>query len=432
MDMSSHRQSACDRCRGQKLRCAGLANPVHDRHSRYVRNQTPCDRCRKAQVECYSIRPIPRKRDTSGSLSSNTTSGHNPSNNPVYYLPLHSPQSTLSPLDNPPRSDNDDPDILSTAPFTGQPSLDGVSADAIPGLSNNSLSDNPYDFAIEDFLAEETNLSEESPITSDVTGKSVHVEKSPGTSMILDYVKQLAELNGILLHNRANRHETWQGDQTQSQPFASQSGSLVSLSIGQTLSHCQHLLGILQNIQRNVTSQASEDSWPVGRSDYGLVFPFPVISTDRANRKGLPAASLDLSSLFSILACYAYIMEDLELLFSTILESLTQATPRVPATLVGTSLDGFKLDGNNTLQLEFVLYVSSNLLGKIESILIGTPKGMTGGSKSNGLLSGKMAGYLESMYDHNDRSTEEATGGGEIRARALIRQIQTALKKLDI
>ncbi|KAJ5134389.1 hypothetical protein N7448_000589 [Penicillium atrosanguineum] len=124
-------------------------------------------------------------------------------------------------------------------------------------------------------------------------------------------------------------------------------------------------------------------------------------------------------------------MEEYEHLFSSILESVTQAMPKVPATLVGTSLDGFKLDGNNTLQLEFLLYVSSNLLGKIETILIGSSEGMTGASKNAGLLSGKMAGYLESLYDHSDYGREEETGKMEVRARVLIRQIQTALKTLE-
>ena len=344
---------------------------------------------------------------------------------------MHSPESSRPRFEDLPWRANGDLEMLPTASITDRSPFDGVGADATAELGKSSLAEHPYDFAIESFLAEDTNLPEESPISFSVTGISGHPGKKSGASMISEYVKQLAELNGTLLHNRANRHGTWHGDQSQSPPFASHSDSSVSLSIGQTLRHCQHLLGILQNIQRNLTSQASGDSWQTRASEDEPAFPLPGITTERAQQTDLPASSLDLSSLFSILACYAYIVEDLELLFTTILESLTQATPRVPATLVGTSLDGFKLDGNNTLQLEFLLYVSSNLLGKIESLLIGTPKGMAGGSRSDGLLSGKMAGYLESLYDHNDHNTQEASSGGEIRPKVLIRQIQAALKKLE-
>jgi hypothetical protein len=72
--MDSNQRGACDRCRGQKLRCVGLSGlmPTFESEGRLQRNEKPCDRCRKAQVECYSVRPASRK---TASISS---TGHGP------------------------------------------------------------------------------------------------------------------------------------------------------------------------------------------------------------------------------------------------------------------------------------------------------------------------------------------------------------------
>jgi hypothetical protein len=52
---------ACDRCRGQKLRCTGAADPVPSSDSRCQRNRIPCARCQKAKVDCFSVKPAPRR-----------------------------------------------------------------------------------------------------------------------------------------------------------------------------------------------------------------------------------------------------------------------------------------------------------------------------------------------------------------------------------
>lgn len=309
--------------------------------------------------------------------------------------------------------------------------MDSLGADVIPELSNSSLQENPFDFAIESFLAEEGNAHEDSSMSSDSLASSVQVEKRPEAAMATDDFRQLAELHGNLLQARANRCEMGQDCQNKDRTNASQNGIVVSLSIGQTLRHCQHLLGILQNIQRNVASQASEASWQATRSDYGLAFPLAGTMSDCSSQGNLPASPLDLFPLFSILSCYSCVMEDLETLFSAILKALRQAAPRVPATLVGTSLDGFNLDGNNTLQLEFLLYISSNLLQKIEKILMGAAGEYTGDSNNDSLLSGEMAGYLKSLYKSTDHSLEDSTGERNTRAKALILEIEEALRNLE-
>lgn len=434
MDMNSHRQSACDRCRGQKLRCAGLGDPVLDRHGRYVRNQTPCDRCRKAQVECYSIRSISRKRTASNSLPSDSSTGHHSSDYPRPYPVRHSPQSPLTRLDVSSWSEDSDLDISRLLPYTGVSPLDGLHANVISDSRGDTSSHNPFDLAIEDFLSEEPDLSEDPRIISGGTSYSGPSEKGSTPIMGSTWLKKLAELNDTLLHNRTNRHEKSHSDRGQYNSASTRSGSSVSLSIGKTLRHCQHFLGILQKIQRSATLHTSTTSWQANGSDSGLDLPLSGLSSQPSRRNSRSFELLDPPLLFSILACYAYIMEENEHLFSSILESVTQNMPKVPATLIGTSLDGFNLDGNNTLQLEFLLYVSSNLLGKIETILIGSSDGSDGNSKNEGLLSGKMAGYLDSLYNQNNcYGIEEDTGEREVRVRVktLIRDIQKALKTLE-
>ncbi|KAJ5918143.1 hypothetical protein N7454_010518 [Penicillium verhagenii] len=319
-------------------------------------------------------------------------------------------------------------------PYTGASPLDGLHANSIPDpAGDNDSSQNPFDLAIEDFLSEEPHLSDTSQIISDETSYSVPSKKVPSSVMASAWLKKLAELNDTLLYNRTNRHETGRNNQAKHHASSTRSGSSVSLSIGKTLRHCQHFLAILQNIQRCATPHTS-NLCQVNGSECGLDFPLSGLSSEPAYRDSRSFELLDPPLLFSILACYAHITEEYEHLFSSILESVTRKNPEIPATLIGTSLDGFKLDGNNILQLEFLLYVSSNLLGKIENILVGSSEETDGVSRNEGLLSGKMAGYLESLYNHDSNyGTGHTAGEGEARARVrvLIREIQKALKTLE-
>ncbi|KAL4795765.1 hypothetical protein BDV19DRAFT_388789 [Aspergillus venezuelensis] len=56
------RRSACDRCRGQKLRCVRASTAAHGL-------DTKCERCRKAGAECVNTLARPRKSSTSEGAS---------------------------------------------------------------------------------------------------------------------------------------------------------------------------------------------------------------------------------------------------------------------------------------------------------------------------------------------------------------------------
>jgi hypothetical protein len=61
MEIENGRRAACDRCRGQKLRCVGMKNPIFKPGSRFQRSEVPCERCKKAKVVCFSVRRAPRR-----------------------------------------------------------------------------------------------------------------------------------------------------------------------------------------------------------------------------------------------------------------------------------------------------------------------------------------------------------------------------------
>ena len=73
MEDESGRQAICDRCRGQKLRCVGVINPVFKARSRLQRSEVPCKRCVRAKVVCYSIRPALKRTLTSDAHNDKTT-----------------------------------------------------------------------------------------------------------------------------------------------------------------------------------------------------------------------------------------------------------------------------------------------------------------------------------------------------------------------
>ncbi|KAI1170861.1 hypothetical protein F4777DRAFT_583474 [Nemania sp. FL0916] len=66
MDTENSRRSACDRCRGQKLRCV---RPSGNAQSNEELTLEPCERCIKAGAECVSTLPALRKATREGRSS---------------------------------------------------------------------------------------------------------------------------------------------------------------------------------------------------------------------------------------------------------------------------------------------------------------------------------------------------------------------------
>lgn len=465
MESNSSRRSACDRCRGQKLRCVGLGNPIFDSQSRHIRNEIPCDRCRKVQVECYSVNLTPRKR---GPDLVSTSHGHrlNPSTSSYPHLDSSSSESS-----EPRRSDwarcspqeaieshaNLQSPAWSALTSGDQAWGDGinVNVDSPHGMSGADLSmlydlcsdkmmetgiepspqrNNSIDCAIEDILQDESNL----PYHGSGSGSACSSISGSDPDSVSKCLRELAELTKTLLYNKINQHGAGSSTPNYPCPRSHPAGATITTasgsphSVGRTLRHGLQFLNVLQSLQRRRRSDLSlgdPTRLSSSISDAGITSPSPTLAYPPSR----PSSSfIDTPTLFWVLSCYANILEEYERLFDPILESVTHSTPRIPPTLMGTSLDGFNLDGNKGLQMELLLYVSSNLLEKIETALVGSTDGNTGEVTGGLLLGYNMSGCLDALYHQNGSETKEGGVKGESRAKSLIRNIQIALRTLQL
>ena len=272
-------------------------------------------------------------------------------------------------------------------------------------------------------------------------------------------IQELARLNEVLLREKSRLEDTLT-------PKGLESGQR---SIGQTLHHCQDFLSILRRLKSSYSNSDSNESrtaseWSssgedetlddgthlhlLSRQNISSTTPqshshdrgsFSSSSPSRSSSTSvtLAAPSLEIPTLLSILSCYAHILQSYDNLFTPILDAVTRPTPTVPPTLTGLRLDGFELDGHHTLQLECLINVSFNLIEKIENILIGSPgqKGLFSQARG-GLLGDKLsAGLIDALYDQNPQNSlshSNSTEKREVRAKRLIREIQAALKVIDM
>jgi hypothetical protein len=149
-------------------------------------------------------------------------------------------------------------------------------------------------------------------------------------------------------------------------------------------------------------------------------------------------SALELPILFSILFCYTSILASYEKIFLSIVEAVKGPTPTIPPTLSGLRIDGFELDGNNTLQLECLLNVSYTLLEKAERLLFGSGAAQEGDGSGNGIIPEKLATGLRDApleagsRDENDFANGRESGNSEARVKRLIREIQTVLDGIDL
>ncbi|KAI1085423.1 hypothetical protein F5B20DRAFT_587455 [Whalleya microplaca] len=269
-------------------------------------------------------------------------------------------------------------------------------------------------------------------------------------------IQELVKLNEMLLREKSSLDDP-------STPKSFESGGL---SIGQILHNCQDFLSILQRLRSSCSNSESNGSltatewsnWDESEIVNGSVNLHPLsrhsissnavqsrsqkdASSSSSSSRSLSASlapggpSLEIPTLLSILSCYTYILESYDNLFTPILDAVTGLTPTIPAILSGLRLDGFELDGHNALQLQCLVNVSFHLLEKIENILVGSPgHGGLFSQARGGLLGDKLFdGLIDALYDQNEQNSHSNSNGKrEVRAKRLIRQIQAALKAIDL
>ncbi|KAL4804808.1 hypothetical protein BDV18DRAFT_142570 [Aspergillus unguis] len=481
------RQGACDRCRGQKLRCVGAGKPIVNSTSRFPRNAIPCDRCRRAKVECYSIRPAPRRTQTNA-------------------LNLNPPSSERSLSSY----------ALRTSSIFSRPQNDAASAESLlfPGgdLDNDRLStlQSPMPaewiaYIRDEKLGGEQNLGAGTPHLIDKSDPDIYQDTDPinihdhNHHTMLDLMNPTPphgwdsdhidmgtypssngepQLSSALSNVRKTTTPTGGNDhRPSSQTMRSYSGSshtttkssiddLAKLhetlllqsfghksdlthlpdrpeptpserSIGQTLEHCQRFVSILKRIRYQRSGSNSEialDNFRArGHVPNGIRGTYTVTTTTDAT-----TSALELPILFSILSCYTSILASYKENFLSIIEAVKGPTPTIPPTLSGLRIDGFELDGHNTLQLECLLNVSYTLLEKAEGLLFGSGKAQEGGGSGGGIIPEKLAtGLGDVLFEAGDRNENDFDNGycggrSEIRVKGLIRDIQMVLDGMDL
>ena len=519
MNNENGQRGACDRCRGQKLRCVGSGKPIFDSTSRFLRNEIPCDRCKRAKVDCYSVRPASRRPADSDRNLDQRTNTIPPSSEKSSFSHHHrgsvssrpksqvaigpKPQQNDLLFSHPQRSNsvaphstkqNDrqsrDPDLQSTMPTISNEWMTYLHEDEMEG----------HDLGLETPPWIESNLNTcQDPVTDemgdhnmvDLMNQAPSVEWDSDQFELDMYTDQIEPPNPASSKVRkltspdrgvSRPGQTRRSSQMSTQTPESTKSCLQELakfnemllrekssledastrfksnrrSIGQTLHHCQEFFSILKGIKYScpasdssggraksdwsfladgrlgdVQSQARQSIGSAPSCSYGSTFS----SSGRSLSISLTTPSLEIPTLLSILFCYTYLLQSYDDLFISILDAVTQPTPTIPPILSGLRIDGFELDGHNTLQLECLINVSYNLLEKIENILIGSTGygGLLSQAKGDFLGDKLFAGLIDALYEPNEQnSLSHGNGKREVRAKRLMREIQAALKAIDL
>jgi hypothetical protein len=478
---------ACDRCRGQKLRCTGAADPVPSSDSRCQRNRIPCARCQKAKVDCFSVKPAPRRptvphvspttRTNSATQSLASTEYQRQDSSPRQHDPnqdeafadMHChghpnllqdlqqarslgrsnivPTQALSSISDDwmmPITDNDlaHHGLRSTTPswtIESAPVIDGSNDHpmAEPTHRNDLVVWSSDLFQRQDHAAQQGfgHLNTDMSLSQEYSHpdrQSNHAQvTSQGQSETSDSanacIHDIARLNERLLVEKSGLKST-----------PNRNGhTSVRPAIGQILKYSQEFVSILQRFESWCSSIG-----PLLRGDASSTqssdFAQRGVNSSRSARLHLHAGStasspltaslIEIPALLSMLSCYTCIVELFEVVFTPIHDAITKPTPAVLATLTELSLDGFDLDNHYDLQLECLTSVSLRLLKKMEDILIGSPEheGVPGLARGDDVARKICAGFLDAVYVQCEQP--EGHGKRVVRVETLVRDIRAALK----
>lgn len=451
----SRKRSACDRCRGQKLRCVRIMSVVVEGSipNSSAAKHTPCERCNKANVLCYT---------TIHSRSQGTLE--------LSYEPVCSPRMWL---------DFDIADLLATETTFQYVAHDDApeqsphlgSSSGVTQVPNAPISQQDINFVL--------NRTAQAPPaystpTAQVYGSSdgcnntfaqrrdrtlnpsdeLHGSSAQGAypfaelDLVGSCTMQLSELNARLIRDLImNKLQSGPPLELPESPPP----SALSKFIGSILGNCQEFLDILQRLKSAhmdhtklshtsmtelLEQQSSQNaSRFYSESDSDISIRQPSTPNTHRHTRGFSGQRLNGPSLFSfsahllVLSCYTCILEGFDSIFTVILGMLTEGSYSLDLNLTGIlpefSLGGFRLDGHNDLQIKCLLQVSSMVLVKIENIIgIGATEVGTHNSR-NGLLNNRDLGglldalYCQEQFDH--------TGGGGSR----VARVKVTMKSIE-
>lgn len=385
------RRFACDRCRGQKLRCErrpanGVGGGIDN-----------CKRCVKAKVRCITSPPLrmgrPRQHNAS---SSSVISGSHAQDLETFLS---------STGDTPTRSDNG---------FDGQdadlPAV--INPDHNPGGASANESqpeDDPIDFMFDSHQGRaNASLFSEHHFHDDRTGPT---PPQPSPDLKEDALQKLSALSGRVFRQLCRRGSGQLDDCLSSSitTLSSDGTDGLKYPIGDLLDSSQQFLEILKHFLHPTSNHVSSHSglFPLDVSyqdceldnlgltpsnrrsttsllansdslsqlfptdaypgDSSLFADFPPLTNSPIGPNGLPY--LDFPTILAILTVYVSLVRIYRKVFTHIHSSLlTSSSPSadLPPFLPGLQLGGFQLDGHRNLQIKILMQVSVEMLDRIE------------------------------------------------------------------
>ena len=363
---SGNRRSACDRCRKHKLRC--------DRGP----DSLPCLRCAKVNAQCvmgpalksgrpvqlYSVEQLhtsPGREDCQGNHA-------NPSH-----------QQALPGFPTPPSARLDD--AFGTIP---------TQFDSYLATQFLPTTGDIHDFngAWMDGLGQDdsdSNFARSATIT--VSNQNAGAPMTPPPDTHAYCLKKLGELHQEVLADLDAVKASKTADKCAQASTASTSEQTNNHLVGRVLDHSTTLLEIL-----NCFQPAFE-----GRS---LSSSGDAVRTTQVHSKSLRC---DVPTMFSLLSCYVCLIRIYRTMFSSIHDSmplLMSSGQPVPQLFPGLNLAGFKLESRPDFQVQILVQLSEDVLGKIDA-KFGVTEDTTGANWAI-FERGRAAKILHMMLEEED------------------------------
>jgi hypothetical protein len=373
-DEDNGRRLACDRCRGQKLRC--------DRSS----NSSPCRRCTRARARCtttcYQRMGRPSKSLEKEGNKNTQDASHEPYSDGWNLNNATEDGNMFSSTSDVPDEFNFSVNNPMIDPFTSLDQILDIDTSAARGSINPdsntgfvpapdsgiSMSDSPLSgidhFEMTEYLNSDTSWmktleTSNSKIVSTTLDHSSHGQISPKEGA----VQKFSVLSSSVLENLSQMGACRKDIGTNKPSYR-----IPSQTIGHMFQSSERLLEILEDLTTNLrdaTSPPSHSAKNDGRGSKSLD------SVSALGSNSFPP-KLDISTRIAALTCLACLIRVYEYVFNQIHESLLLSSPlpeeSLP-TLPCLQFDNFNISKHRNLHLHLVAQVSSYLVSQIEKAL---------------------------------------------------------------
>ncbi|KAL4876137.1 hypothetical protein BJY04DRAFT_147988 [Aspergillus karnatakaensis] len=423
-NIACDRRSACDRCRGQKLRCVRSS-------SMHAALDKKCERCRKAGADCVNTLARERKvanaaRGSSALLpASKYCSSHHikpvsgdpqaverPSECSSSVIETSTPRcqaclegtKTTGNVEPPNRClqcDHDfdtAPDMRDTSDSSGVMGIT-CAAENAAFETGIEVDDGPTDYDLELLLNLEAyaeGQQDSGCMIEDPQATPRHhmvmVEAAVGEILAAtvktstdDILLRLSSLTSEVIADFCRINAVCLSDilSYDSHPTTVACHSDSRNVIGTVMARSQSFLDILELLRGGETFQKSPTNSECSYRETLHDFPFGCLSSnDIPNPRQSPfpdhllaiqSAPPDMPTTLTILSCYTWLLRTYDMIFTELYISLMPspqpASQALPTILPGLQIGGFGLDNHQDFQIEILLQLSSRMIWRIESAL---------------------------------------------------------------